>query len=110
MDWRDRAARNEELYRNVNERIEKTARDHGFDQQLSFHCECAESDCFETIQMQADEYDRIAADPGRFVLVPRHLSDAIEKIVERTPTYVVVEKIGEARRQIERDHPRSRHN
>jgi len=31
MDWRDRAARNEELYRNVNERIEKTARDHGFD-------------------------------------------------------------------------------
>lgn len=109
MDWRDRAARNEEIYRSVNERIERAARDHGFDQDLSFHCECAESDCFETILMPAAEYDRIAADRARFVVIPKHQNDAIEKIVLRTPTYLVVEKIGEARKQIERDHPRPRH-
>jgi hypothetical protein len=109
VDWRDRAARNEEIYRNVNERIESTARDHGFDQELSFHCECAESDCFQTIQMPADDYDRIAADRFRFVVVPEHQNEAIEKIVLRTPAYLVVEKVGEARRKIERDHPRPRH-
>jgi|SRR5919202_2280317 hypothetical protein len=110
MDWRDRAARNEEIYRTVNERIEQTARRHGFAHELSFHCECAESDCFETIQMPVDEYDRIAADPARFVVVPKHQNEAIEKIVDRTPTYLVVEKVGEARQQIERDHPRPRHD
>ena len=109
MDWRDRAARNEEIYRSVNERIERASRAHGFEHELSFHCECAESDCFETIQLDASEYDRIAADPARFVVVPKHQNDAVEKIVERTSTYLVVEKIGEARRQIERDHPRARH-
>lgn len=109
MDWRDRAARNEEIYRSVNERIERTAREHGFDRELSLHCECAESDCFETIELDPEVYDGIAAHPARFVVVPRHVNDAVEKIVQRTPRYLVVEKIGEARKQIERDHPRSRH-
>ena len=110
MDWRDRAARNEEIYRSVNERIEATARRHGFDQELSFHCECGDGECLTTITMQATDYDRIAADPARFVVAPKHDDDAIERVVERTPTYLVVEKIGEARRQIDRDHPRPRHS
>lgn len=110
MDWRDRAARNEEIYRNVNERIEDTARQHGFDQELAFHCECSDVDCFETIEMRADDYDRIAADPARFVVIPKHENDKIETVVERASGFLVVEKTGEAKAQIERDHPRSRHS
>ena len=109
MDWRDRAARNEEIYRNVNERIEDTARQHGFDQELEFHCECADVECFETIEMRPEAYDRIAADPARFVVAPKHEDEELEKVIERTSRYLVVEKTGEARKQIERDHPRSRH-
>jgi hypothetical protein len=110
MDWRDRAARNEEIFRNVNERIEDTARAHGFDQTLAFHCECSDVECRATIQMEAAAYDRIAADPVRFVIVPEHANEELERILERTGDYVVVEKVGEARRQIERDHPRARHD
>src|SRR5918912_3691689 len=109
MDWRDRAARNEEIHRSVNERIEETARRHALDQKLTFHCECGDSDCFTRIELDASVYDRIAADPGRFVVAPSHEDDEIETIVERQPEYLVVEKFGEARRQVERDHPRSRH-
>ena len=109
MDWRDRAARNEEIFRGVNERIDETAQRHGFDQTLTFHCECANGACTATFDMAAQEYERIAADPARFVVVPTHENGLVETVVERASGYVVVEKVGEARKQIERDHPRPRH-
>lgn len=109
MDWRDRAARNEEIFRGVNERIDETAKAIGLDQELAFHCECADGTCLETFAMPAAEYERIASDRLRFLVVPRHENEMIERVVERSPRYLVVEKIGEARRQVERDHPRPRH-
>jgi hypothetical protein len=45
----------------------------------------------------------------RFVLTPGHEDEAIERVIERQPAYVVVEKVGEAREQIDRDHPQRRH-
>ena len=42
-------------------------------------------------------------------MLPGHEDASIERVVERLPAFVVVEKIGEARAQIERDHPQQRH-
>jgi hypothetical protein len=36
---------------------------------------------------------------------PGHEDEAIERVVERRPEFVVVEKLGEAREQIDRDQP-----
>jgi hypothetical protein len=109
MDFADAAARNEEVFRAVNERIEEGAKHHRVDQVLPFHCECAVEGCMETIELAPAEYDRIASHVARFVVVPGHEEPKVEAVVERHGSYLVVEKSGEARAEIEREHPRRRH-
>jgi hypothetical protein len=109
MDFRERAGHNEEIFREVNERIEEGAEQHGVTKPLPFHCECGRSDCVETIEIEPGEYDRVASHVARFVLLPGHEEASIESVVERTPAYLIVEKFGEARKEVEREHPRRRH-
>jgi hypothetical protein len=109
MDFADAAAHNEEVFRSINERIEEGAKQHGVEQLLPFHCECATAACIETIELPPAEYDRIASHKARFVVVPGHAQPDVETVVESHSAYVVVEKTGEARAEIEREHPRSRH-
>jgi hypothetical protein len=109
MDFAERAARNEEIFRDINERIEEGAELHHVAGSLPFHCECGRASCLETIEIPASRYATILAERYRFVVLPGHEEAGIELIVETTPEYVVVEKIGEARRQIDRDHPQKRH-
>jgi hypothetical protein len=110
MTFADRAAHNEELFRTINERIEEGAKQHGVDQSLPFHCECCNESCLEKIELPPAEYDRIAAHIERFVLVPGHERADVESVVEQHSSYLVVEKTGEARAEIEREHPRPRHS
>ena len=94
MNFAERAARNEEIFRGVNERIEEGAEKHGATGRQPFHCECG----------------RIVAERYRFVVIAGHEVPEVERVVERRPGFVVVEKIGEAREQIDRDHPQQRHS
>jgi hypothetical protein len=109
MDFAERAARNEEVFRNVNESIEAGAEQHDVVGALPFHCECARVSCLATIEIPPGRYAAIVSERYRFVVVPGHEQAAIEEIVETTPDYLVVEKVGEAREQIDRDHPQERH-
>jgi hypothetical protein len=45
MDFAERAARNEEVFRDVNKRIEDGAEQHAVSATLPFHCECASASC-----------------------------------------------------------------
>jgi hypothetical protein len=109
VDFADAAAHNEEVFRSINERIEEGAKQHGVEQLLPFHCECATEACLETIELPPAEYDRVASHRARFVVVPGHEHSNVETVVERHSAYLVVEKTGEARAEIEREHPRPRH-
>jgi hypothetical protein len=109
MNFADRAAHNEEVFRTINDRIEEGAKKHGVQEALPFHCECGIETCVEKVQLPPAEYDRIAADMARFVVVPGHETPNVEVVVERHDSYVVVEKTGEALAEIKRDHPRLRH-
>jgi hypothetical protein len=109
MDFAERAARNEEIFRGVNERIEEGAKQHGVGAPLSFHCECGSASCVETVDIRPAEYERVARKRYRFVLVAGHEDQHVEQVVERHSGFVVAEKIGEARLQIDRDHPQERH-
>jgi hypothetical protein len=104
VDFVQRAARNEEIFRGVNERIEDGAEQHGVEGTLPFHCECGSGVCVETIELLLSEYERVAHHRYRFVVVPGHEDPSIERVVERHPAWLVVEKTGEARDQIDRDH------
>jgi hypothetical protein len=109
MEFAARAARNEEIFRGINERIEEGAEQHGVNAPLPFHCECGRISCLATIELPPPLYEGVIRERYRFVLAPGHEDAAIERVIERQPTYLVVEKVGEAREQIDRDHPQQRH-
>jgi hypothetical protein len=109
VDFAERAAQNEEAFRDINARIEEGAQQHGVDAPLPFHCECDNAACVEKIDIRPSDYERVVAHRYRFVLVPGHEDESVERVVERYAGYVVAEKIGKAREQIERDHPQRRH-
>jgi len=109
MDFARRAARNEELVRDVNRQIEAGASLHEVASSMPLHCECAQPGCLEKIDVHPRTYKPILEERYRFIVVPGHVQPEIEQVVEEQEAFVVVEKIGEAREQIDADHPQRRH-
>jgi inosine-uridine nucleoside N-ribohydrolase len=91
----ERLARNETMFRAVNREIEQAEEGAG-DESLEVLCECGRPDCSGTIELSAADYDRIHVEPDRFVVLPGHATAAIERVVEETDDYLVVDKFGEA--------------
>jgi hypothetical protein len=109
MDAREeRLARNETLFRSVNENIEGAATsgqldDHTFE----FFCECSNTDCTLLLPMTVAEYEQVRADPRQFVVAPGHELPEIENVVSRTSAYQIVLKEGEAAEFVTERDPRS---
>jgi hypothetical protein len=106
VDLAQRTARNEEVFRSVNERIEEGAELHEVHAPLPFHCECGNARCLSKIEIPPREYERVYANPLRFFVVPGHEREQVERVVERHERYLVVEKFGEAAEEAEKDDPR----
>lgn len=102
----ERLARNQALFREVNERLLELA-DGEPDRRLDFLCECSHNDCAATIELTLTEYERVRRRPTLFVLVAGHDIDEIEDVVEEHPTFVVVQKKAATKFAIETD-PRGR--
>lgn len=92
----ERVARNEVLYRDVNDNIRKSAID-GRHEDAHFICECGSSDCEERIALPMDAYRSIRKSELHFFVKPGHEIPRAEAVLERHPTYVVVRKPEEAR-------------
>lgn len=89
----ERLGANEAVFREINEGIERGQWPGEEDSPVSFRCECARLGCNELIELSLREYERVRANPRRFILLPGHERLDVEKVVERNPGYVVVEKI-----------------
>ncbi len=95
-----RQARNEALFREVNERIAQL----GEDAQawspgglVEFLCECGvEGGCGERIRMPLDVYETVRAQDDRFAVRPGHETIELERAVEWTDEYVIVDKVNAA--------------
>jgi hypothetical protein len=89
-----RLARNETLYREVNERVSEVAEQFEAETNtpFAFICECGAADCTEPIPLTLTEYEAIRAEPTRFAVVPGHELPEIESVIGRHLTYLVVEK------------------
>jgi hypothetical protein len=88
---RERAARNQSLFREVNERIEELSRSATMP---SFICECCDEGCDEMMALTLEEYEHVRSDANRFAVLPGHEVPAVEEVVEATDRYVVVAKLG----------------
>lgn len=94
-----RLAQNEDLFREVNERINELAESHGSSpHNYEFFCECSDTACMERVLLTLLEYEHIRAEPTRFVVKKNHVIREIEHVVETVPDHVVIEKHGEAGR------------
>lgn len=91
-----RAARNQALYREVNERLEalNEAFENVLDAGSAWVRECADMNCTATMELTLGEYEALRAHPNRFAVLPGHALPEVEAIVEDHGGYVVVEKLG----------------
>ena len=87
------------LLREINDRVREL---NGLLEELSPYgswiCECAHTDCLERIDMTLGEYETLRKAPNRFAVMPneRHVVPEVERVVEKTERYWVVEKVGAA--------------
>jgi hypothetical protein len=106
--WRDKEARNQALFREVNERIRQIAADSGADGQNRLICECGNPECTEPIELTAAEYQRVRGHASRFIVALNHENPETESIVEQNDRFAVVETYAGASSRIAREtDPRS---
>jgi hypothetical protein len=103
-DQARKAARNQALFREVNERIEELV---GEAWHPEFICECADAHCEEKLELSLREYEGIRASPVHFPVKVGHDYPEFERVVAVNDDYVVVEKIGAAADVARKLDPRS---
>lgn len=114
MNRDEQRARNETLFRNLNERLKELG--DALDMAVvgaavidreEFFCECGALDCMARLEMTREEYEAVRAHPARFIVLLDHVDDAIETIVETHARYTVVQKQGEEAEIARENDPRS---
>lgn len=93
-----RLAKNEALFREVNERIAEITEDLAEgsanpEQVDGLICECSDQLCLERVgPLAIAEYEAVRQDPRRFIIAANHQAPDVEIVVEKHVTHWVVEK------------------
>lgn len=103
--WEQRAARNEALFREVNENIAHLEEQHGHTQtEPVYLCECANTECVDQLAIDPATYRRVRLQGRLFFVRPGHEDPQLERVVERHTDYLVVKKTGAAGEVAEHTH------
>jgi len=102
-----RVARNEAIFREINEGIRRGRWPGEEDSISSFRCECAGLGCTEMLALSMRDYEHVREHPRRFIVAPGHERLDVEVVVETRPTYLIVQKLGEAGEIADDADPRS---
>jgi hypothetical protein len=108
----ERAAKNQSMFREVNERVkELTDPTTGHPGLVLFDwvCECADETCVQRIALTLREYESVREIPTCFAVAAssEHFLPAVERIVSTHPRYWVVQKERKAATIAEELDPRS---
>lgn len=93
-----RLAKNEAVFREVNERVIEIKEELGPDPRSSslidgLICECSDGGCLERVgPLTISSYEAVRDDPRRFIIAANHQALDVESVIEVNPTYWVVEK------------------
>jgi hypothetical protein len=100
-------AKNEELFRKVNERIDTlsqaVAED---DSMMEYLCECDRPDCYDRVNATRSEYEAVRAESTHFIVLPGHEDPRVERVALANERFMVVEKQGAAAQDAEENDPR----
>jgi hypothetical protein len=102
---KERVARNEGLFRLLNDGRELEARDHGADGFVAFTCECGLLTCHQPLRLTVAEYEDVRCEARHFAVVPGHEIPETEDVVARTDRYFVVRKRDETAPIVEASNP-----
>lgn len=93
---RQRIAKNETRFRDVNERLERglAQAGHAPSELEVFVCECGDSGCEALLRLSLEEYEAVRRDSRWFAIAPGHSYPQVEQIIDRHARYEVVEKVG----------------
>jgi hypothetical protein len=83
-----RAALKQSLFREVNERVAELRPTAMF---VEFTCECLTAECTASLPMTVEEYEHMRRIPTHFAVLPGHEDDVVERVVEETDRYWIVE-------------------
>lgn len=90
--WTERLARNEALYRDVNERLKELGESFSVvADKAVFVCECGRADCAERISLTLQEYEQVRRDPTHFVVKRGHEMSDVD-VIAQSDHFAVVEK------------------
>jgi hypothetical protein len=106
----ERAARNQALFRDVNEGVKELNEGFNFvTRKGSWICECANHTCADRLGLSTEEYEAVREGGSRFLVAPsdEHVSSDVERVVERHGGYWIVEMTGHAGELAEHSDPRS---
>ena len=84
-------ARNEALFREVNERVEEVSGGRSTEM-TEFLCECGDVDCTESVALTDEEYDHVRSDPLLFAVLPGHEIPDVEGILQSNERFSIVRK------------------
>jgi hypothetical protein len=112
---RVRAAKNQSLLREVNERIEQLAagspsifEEMQRSRTIDLACECMDETCIGRVTMTIGDYEQLRASSNSFVVLPGHNVPDVEELVREETAYVVVSKLGAGAAVAEKLDPRKR--
>jgi hypothetical protein len=96
-DRQRQLGRNEALFREANERIERVSQSLQVGtESFKILCECGDTSCTDQLDVSLPEYERIRRDPTLFFVRSGHEQPEVDDAVERTESYDVVRKKAEA--------------
>lgn len=87
---KDRFARNEAIFREVNERVADVTDSEA--RMTNFLCECGNLDCVQEVSLTDAEYRKLRSNAATFAVVPGHALGDVETIIEKTNRFHIVEK------------------
>ena len=105
MSAAERRALNENVFREMNERLDRLGEEFG-DETVEFLCECADPACSAPLSIRVSVYEAVRDHPRWFVVVPGHQHEGVERVVQEHPGCLVIEKVGEAGEVAEDTDPR----
>jgi hypothetical protein len=100
-------AKNEELFRKVNERIDTIS--HAVaddDTMLEYLCECDSPECYGRVKATRGEYESVRAEPTHFIVLPGHEDLRVERVALSNDRFLIVEKQGAAAQDARESDPR----
>lgn len=91
----EQAARNQSLFRDLNERLDEVMQE--LDGEQDFFCECADRECNEMVSVSRSEYELVRSVSTHFVIARGHEFAEVEHVVMHARGgFSIVEKIERA--------------